>query len=231
MGISGMGDSFELWQFVPAETDVDWLNGTRPLPPFQHSTFSIMGLDIRFFGIFLLQVLQSDLQSQDSTTNYLAQTLTYPANFPQMMANAADSVTVYLRQNYRNSTTASGAVWHQVTKVEIRWPWLALPAFIVLASVALLVAAISLSKSDISAVRSWKSSSLPFLFHGIRDWTHEEWEALYSGNFESLKQMNAVADTMNVNLSKAVGSGTALTRQDLAVDESQADRPTSSREG
>lgn len=232
LGPNEIGDDSELWQFVPSATDVDWLNGTQPLPPFHNSTFSIMDMDIYYFGSYLANALHSDkLSSSDSSINYLAESLLeYPANIPEIMANIAESVTIYLRQNNRDSTTASGAVWQQAIIVEIGWPWLILPVSTVLITAALLVAAILSSKSDISAVRSCKSSSLPFLFHGVRDWSHDEWEALYAGNFESIKQMDAVAATMDVRLCKAIGSGTALTRQGSRVDERHADRSTSRQE-
>lgn len=165
-----------------------------------------------------------------ATANHLLDSLIYPADGPELMANVADSITIYLRQNSPNSTTMSGTVWQQVTVVEIRWLWLILPAFIVLITAALLVAAILSSKSDISAVRSWKLSSLPFLFQGMRDWSHDEWEAYRGGEVEAIKQMKAVAATMDVSLCKAVGGGTALARHDLGVDERQADGPTSVQE-
>lgn len=224
LGQTKSGNDSELLQLIPAETDADWLNGTRPLPPFHNSTFSVTNLDVVYFREFLEQLFYFDVLSTQDSVNYLAQILFYPTNIPEVMGNIAESVTIYLRQNHRNSTTMPGAVWQQVTIVEIRWPWLILPALIVLVTAGLVVAAILSSKSDISAVRSWKSSCLPFLFHGIRDWSHDDWKALYDGGFESINQMNAVAATMDVSLCKAVGSGTALARHDLKVDEKQADR-------
>lgn len=230
LGQTKWGDNSELWQFIPTETDVDWLNGTRPLPPFHNSTFTITDLDMIYFQSFLTQLFYVELPYSQDFVNILAVTLFYPTNIPEVMANVAESVTIYLRQNHRNSTTMPGVVWQQATIVEIRWPWLILPALNVLITAALLVSAILSSKSDISAVTSWKSSSLPLLFHGIWDWRHGEWELLYAGKFETIKQMNAVAAKMDVSLCKAVGSGTALARHDLGVDERQADRPTSGQE-
>lgn len=224
-------EDWEMWQFIPTETDAVWLNGTRPLPPFYNSTLSIAAPQMEYLRSFLNQQFLSDLLSSDNSDEFLVYPLDYPANIPEVMANIAESITLYLRQENPNSTTASGAVWQQVTVIEIRWPWLILPVSIVCITAALLVAAVLSSKSDISAVRSWKSSSLPFLFHGIRDWSHDEWEALCGGEVESIKQMKAMAATMDVSLCKAVGSGTALTRHDLGADvSSQADRPTSAQE-
>lgn len=225
-------DPITLWQFIPEDTDIDWLNGTRPLPPFHDSTFSTLGYGIEVLVSFLESSLHYDIFSlQGSQGNSPAHSLNYPANIPEVMANIAESITLHLRQETPNSTTALGAVWQQVTVVEIRWPWLILPVSIVLITAVLLIAAVLSSKSDISAVTSWKSSSLPFLFHGIRDWSHDDREALYAGEFESIKKMNAMAAKMDVCLHKAIGSGTALTRHDLRVDESsQADRPTSRQE-
>lgn len=185
---------------------------------------------MHYFQSFLYDLFYFDVLSPQNSVNYLAQTLFYPANIPEMMANVAESVTICLRQNNRNSTTAPGSVWQQVTIVEIRWPWLILPASIVSVTVALLVAAILWSKSDISAVRSWKSSSLPFLFHGVRDWSHDEWEALCAGKFESIKQMNAMAAEIEVSLCESVGSGAALARQNFRVDGRQGDGPISRQE-
>lgn len=224
------GDGLKIWQFIPAETDVDWLNGTRALPPFHNSTFSIKDEVIYEFGVFLNQTLHFDPSYSDVSSNYISQSLLYPANITDIMANAAESVTIYLRQNTPNSTTALGHVWQQVTVVEIRWPWLILPALIVFTTTVVLFAAVLCSKSDSSAATSWKSSSLPFLFHGIRDWSHDEWEVLYAGKLESIKQMSAAATAMDVNLCKAVGSGTALARHDLGVDERQTHRPASGQE-
>ncbi|KAJ0123900.1 hypothetical protein J7T55_012372 [Diaporthe amygdali] len=124
----------ELWQYIPAETDVDWLNGTRPIPPFHDSTFSIMPSDVYSFGDLFNQPLQSDVLA--------------------------------------GSRLAAG-------------------------------------------LRSRN-----------QDWSHDEWEALYAGEYETIKQMNAVAATMDVSLCKAVGSGTALARHNLGAEKRQADRRT-----
>lgn len=221
----------QLRHFIPEDTDIDWLNGTRPLPPFHDSTFSINDDNIHQFWEFLKNSLQFDIIFEnDLQADSPAESLIYPSNVPEIMANIAESITLYLRQESPNSTTASGAAGQQVTVVEIRWPWLILPVSIVLITTALLVAAVLSSKSDISAVTSWKSSSLPFLFHGIRDWSHDEWEALCAGEFESSKHMNTMAAKMDVSLCEAVGRGTALIRHNVGVNRRQAVRSASRQE-
>ncbi|PVH73496.1 hypothetical protein DL98DRAFT_538297 [Cadophora sp. DSE1049] len=80
----------------------------------------------------------------------------------------AAAMTNHMRTSDRNSSTIVGEVNGVQTCVRVVWPWLALPAVLVLATCLLLVATIWKTAVQAGA-NVWKSSPLAYLFHGLEE--------------------------------------------------------------
>jgi hypothetical protein len=83
--------------------------------------------------------------------------------------------------------SAQGIVWQQQSIITIQFAWLALPLVLILLSAILLVSTVLMARS--SAVPVWKSSPLPFLYHGIREWDDKEEQDLLQGRLEKVHTM------------------------------------------
>ncbi|KAB2575341.1 hypothetical protein DBV05_g6032 [Lasiodiplodia theobromae] len=70
-----------------------------------------------------------------------------------------------LVQRCANGSAVRGQAFRDEAFVRVRWPWLVLPAVLVLVAAALLQAAVVVNRRRGSAL--WKSSVLPLLFHGF----------------------------------------------------------------
>lgn len=70
-----------------------------------------------------------------------------------------------LVQRCDNGSAVRGQAFRDEAFVRVRWPWLILPAALVLVAAALLLAAVVVNRRRGSAL--WKSSVLPLLFHGF----------------------------------------------------------------
>lgn len=66
----------------------------------------------------------------------------------------------------KSNFTITGTMSHTKTFVAVRWKWITLPAAVVLLSLAFLLTTI-LTNSRQKRLALWKSSVLPFLYHGI----------------------------------------------------------------
>lgn len=85
-----------------------------------------------------------------------------------LMTNLANRMTDALRNLYKDPVTDPadlGNVFTTQVYVHVTWPWLILPVGLVIASCAVLVAAVVESTRQKTIV--WKSSTLAVLFHGL----------------------------------------------------------------
>ncbi|KAI1391418.1 uncharacterized protein F4822DRAFT_185300 [Hypoxylon trugodes] len=106
----------------------------------------------------------------------------------QTTRNIADAITEVLRYG-RNSTSASGKVFHTKVYIQVRWGWIALPFTLAVLSLILVVwMVIQTNRSDLPV---WKCSSLPLLFHNLDGWAPEG-EAL-RGNAELEKEVKGIS--------------------------------------
>lgn len=85
-------------------------------------------------------------------------------NMTALFASMATMMTDQLRSSY--DASARGLSARSVVLVRVRWAWLALPLFVVLAAAVLLVAEIAESRAA-RGVPLWKSSSTALLFHSV----------------------------------------------------------------
>ncbi|KAI7775159.1 uncharacterized protein LA080_007302 [Diaporthe eres] len=64
---------------------------------------------------------------------------------------------------------ASGTMWNSTVCTQVEWGWMAFPAALEVTTLVLLVTVIVMSLRDHGRRPVWKSSTLPLVFHGIRD--------------------------------------------------------------
>ena len=95
----------------------------------------------------------------------------------------------------------SGTAYRTVPKVHIVWPWIALPAAVVLfANLYLIYAMIKTHWTRKTAnVGVWKSSQIPLLYHGL-DQTSEDQLVLKLGSSPTIGEMEEYAKDFDVRL-------------------------------
>lgn len=118
-------------------------------------------------------------------------------NTQALMDRLADSMTNYMRTADQNSSNIIGEVNGVQTCVRVEWPWLALPAVLVVATCLLLVATIVATARKANA-NVWKSSPLAYLFHGFTD----EARMGAQGGLITVDEMDAVAGRKDVVLTE-----------------------------
>lgn len=195
-GLATNNRSFTNWVFL-LTTETDHRTVSTPLPPFDHNEFSISIYDHfalsedfwkRFtFSSESITALFGDGQSVTST-----------------LANISDSITNAIMRSDPDMA-ALGIVWHQEPTIEIQWGWLALPLVVVVSSATLLASMILASRQH-NAPR-WKSSPLPLLFHGIRNWDDEEEHDLEEGRLEKVSAMEDRAKTKRIRIFTSLKGG------------------------
>lgn len=71
--------------------------------------------------------------------------------------------------NWTAPEFATGTMWNSTVCTRVDWAWMALPASLELITLVLLVTVITMSLRDHGKHPIWKSSTLPLVFHGLRD--------------------------------------------------------------
>lgn len=125
----------------------------------------LAGLKIELSGIE-----GSLLVSSSSPSNFMAFQIYKSNNISTTLIHVATSMTEYLRTG-RNSTQTYGEAWGEEEYILIDMPWLLLPLILIFLTFILLFSSIALNHSRNSEL--WKSSSLPFLYHGLEGWNKE----------------------------------------------------------
>lgn len=125
------------------------------------------------------------------------------------MDGLARSVTARWRQGdgpvSDNVGPAVGAVWESQTCVRVNWPWIALPAALLLLTAVFVLLTVARTGSVAARGGSvWKSSVLAVLFNGMDEKTR-----LASGPAASLAEMRVAAGTTAVRL-RDTGDGFRL---------------------
>jgi hypothetical protein len=86
-------------------------------------------------------------------------------SFPATMDRVALSMTNSIRTG-PNQTEVLGSVLVAEQHIQVRWPWMILPAALVLLSVIFLIVSMVMSTRRCAG---WKSSALPSFYHGFSD--------------------------------------------------------------
>jgi hypothetical protein len=102
-------------------------------------------------------------------------------SFPDLMDHVASSMTNSIRTG-PNRTDVYGTVEVSEQHIMVRWPWMILPAVLVLLSVIFLVVTMVLSTQRSPG---WKSSALPSFYHGLNAWELSEH---YQGDIEEMQR-------------------------------------------
>jgi hypothetical protein len=106
------------------------------------------------------------LLSHTNSTQWLP-----PGNVSELVSGMAQAMSVALRRTAQSFTTVipqwTGDAWEQQTRVHIRWPWIILPAALLIFSFLFLAVTIMRSEKDDKKIGIWKSSALAVLFNGL----------------------------------------------------------------
>ncbi|KAE9370137.1 hypothetical protein N431DRAFT_509147 [Stipitochalara longipes BDJ] len=110
-----------------------------------------------------------DLEFVDTSQELVQPLLTAMNNsatgFPDMMDNLASSLSRGLRTITYQPPPVNGFAFSSTTRATVRWPWLALPFFLLVASLAFLIAVMVETRRK--GLVPWTNNILAALFHGI----------------------------------------------------------------
>ena len=97
-------------------------------------------------------------------------------------ANIAEAMTVHVRQSGVDmSNFSAGApelVLQEQTCVQVRWPWLAFPAALVVMTAVSFLSVLVRRTPGQMQTSGWKSSLLPLVFHGLGDGEAAGWQEI-----------------------------------------------------
>lgn len=117
----------------------------------------------------------------------------------KVMDGLALSVTARLRQGdgiSMNLGPAIGTVWENQTCVRVNWPWITLPAALLLLTIVFLV--LTSLRTSLARGLIWKSSLLAVLFNGLDEKTRQA-----AGPAAGLEEIIAASKTATVRLSRS----------------------------
>lgn len=187
------------WVFM-LTTDADGGNVSSPLPPFDHSGFNVSINDHLALSLLFVKQLNSSARSYSLFDNKKDVTST--------LKNITESITnSIMRSNLEYA--ALGVTWHQEPSLQIQWGWLVLPIALVVCSTILLISVMVASRHFHAP--QWKSSPLPFLYHGLQKWEINEEDDLLAGRLESVHAMENRAKTKRVRILTSPKGGRWLT--------------------
>ncbi|KAH6986856.1 hypothetical protein EDB80DRAFT_731062 [Ilyonectria destructans] len=160
------------------------LKAAGPDKPLKNTTFKINYFDFGDIRDYLYELFTQVYHTVPLPVNDEIYTVQITPNLglhfnqnddiPGLMDDIADSMTEAIRTS-SNSTTIAGSGMKSQTFISVRWEWLILPISCVVLTVVLLL--ILIVRDRASPVPSWKSSSLPLIFHELRGWDRQEKEA------------------------------------------------------
>ncbi|RDW60272.1 hypothetical protein BP5796_11878 [Coleophoma crateriformis] len=108
----------------------------------------------------------------------------YADGLPKAMSDLASAMTVAFR-SFNGAIPVSGIATTLETYVKVRWGWISLPLFVVLATAVFLV--LAMTSSSRSGTELWKGSALALLFYGLDHATKVQFGT--SGGFEEKKKI------------------------------------------
>jgi hypothetical protein len=123
-------------------------------------------------------------------------------------ANISESMTSYIRLNSPSgySSPAVGDVTETKTCIAIRWGWIALPAGLVLATLAFFVLMIIETKPSLLRPDLWKSSPCGLLYHSLADVNGKPPVLRDDNGVQGLEFMEAFVETAVVRLQNPAAS-------------------------
>lgn len=94
----------------------------------------------------------------------------YPTGIDLLASSLARSIGSHFRSS-GGAVPVNGTAFTQQTYVHVRFAWISLPVAVVVLAAGFLIAAINQSRT--SGMRTWKSSVLAMLFHGLDEETRQ----------------------------------------------------------
>lgn len=184
------------WAFL-LTPDPDGQNISSFLRPFDHSGFNVsiwdhLALSDHFVSQFSF--------SSESSTAFFGN----GQNVTSTLLNITNSVTSSIMR-WDSKVVALGTGWRQEPSIKVQWAWLALPLAMVVCSAILLVSVVAASRRH--GAPHWKSSPLPFLFHGIRSWNDDEVADLVGGRLEKVHKMEDRARSKRIRIVTSLKGG------------------------
>ncbi|KAG6358048.1 hypothetical protein INS49_013932 [Diaporthe citri] len=177
--------------------DVNGENVSSPLPPFDHSVFNVSIYDHLALSNYFI-----------SNFNFTSESITAlfgnGRNVTSTLLNITNSITKSVMR-WNPELAALGIVWQQESSTKVHWWWLVFPLAVVISS-AILLASMMVASRHYNAP-NWKSSPLPFLFHGIRDWNDDEELDLVEGRLEKVDVMEGRAKSKQVQIVTSLEGG------------------------
>lgn len=138
----------------------------------------------------------------EATSNFIG-AFNASSNISMTMDNIATAMTNYIRDS--SNVTVTGQAGQTESYVHVNWPWITLPAFLVLAGTIFLFLAMFETKRLGAGV--WKTSELALLFHGLEE-SCQDLNAL-----DRSSEMEHVASGIRVKMVKPSGGKWILRRE------------------
>lgn len=139
-------------------------------PNFTTDRATLESLQAFLKPIFTTSVTRENASLGDAVILQYWTTTYETRNLSKTMFNVANSLTDYIR-NVPDANRFHGEECPKRQYVSVNWAWLILPVLIVV--LAIILVAISVAYNHQRGTLLWKSSSLPFLFHGLDGWQNE----------------------------------------------------------
>lgn len=140
-------------------------NDSQPLSPNSNYTIdntTWQDLSLTMIGLFNTTLYTGDAQYIETTAPGMNPLLALwsSSNLTNSITSMADSMTDHIRSS-TSATHLPGRTFRTETYIHMRWPWMALPATMVILSTVLLIV-VSVANRKYSTL-TWKSSVLPLL--------------------------------------------------------------------
>ncbi|KAI1173341.1 hypothetical protein F4777DRAFT_589898 [Nemania sp. FL0916] len=194
-------------EFYIAYPDDPLDRGKKRIFPFNNSIFTVP-VEVPPIISTLIETALHRSSDFNSITGFA---LRHGNNISERMDVLSDSLTRWL-QSSGSSIELDGDVLVESTIISIHWQWLTLPVIIIVLIIAFLAAI--LKESHDKRVPMWKSSQMPLVFHGIKDWTADELRNIQEGRLEMTKHMDEKAELMKVKLIREDGGAARLARDE-----------------
>ena len=161
------------------------------------------GMGAWYLGLALSSILIGQTSNETATglivyDSLMGYEVYATTDFPALMDRVATSLTQVMLADPGTSQTITGKARSVVSILYMRWEWISLPAVLLATSLAFLLLTMLISRRRRSF--TWKTSSLPLLFHGIES-PEDRWATL-----GTISQMDHEADKTEVRLGGVYGS-------------------------
>lgn len=164
---------------------------------------------------FLLSTFEGNLTGMPggieipvATSNFIG-ALNASSNISMTMNNIATAMTNYFRNS--SNVTVTGQAGQIELYVHVNWPWIILPAFVVLAGTTFLLLTIFETKR--LGVSIWKTSELALLFHGLEEF-YENTNALL---LDRSSEMDNVAAGIKAQMARTSSGKWILQREEPQI--------------